>query len=176
MGTIDLNNLPPEHPVCRTLVEVPTIRMQPKGLNYPRRPTEFEGQNEIVVQWYCDATEGPLKDLQFAFPVAARADSVKWFGHPEWYRVAMLAPLLKWPDPKAIRMFTQSGDYTPDSHMVYLITSMIGLDDRRGGTIPSAFLVGIALLGDPVHGVIQPREYVQFDVADEEVAKLAKKK
>jgi hypothetical protein len=175
MRDFDLSSVPPAHPVCPTLVEVPTVRMQPKGLGYPRRPAEFEGRNEVVVQWYCDATEGPLKDLQFAFPVTAKPDAVQWFGHPERYRVVMLAPLRNWKNPEVIRQFTKDGAFTPDSHVIYLITSELGLDDRRGGTMPSAFLTGIALLGDPAHGVIQPREYIQWNVADEEVAKLAKK-
>jgi hypothetical protein len=174
---IDWSKVPPEHPVCETLVEVPTVRIQPKGLNYRDRPPEFEGLDEIVVQWYGDNDRGELKDrnMQFAFPLTSKPDAVQWFGHPEWYRTVLLGPLKNWPNKDAIPMFIRQGK-TLDSTVLYVITSKIGLDDGRGGTKPSALMTEVVCLGDPTFGVIRPREYTDMAVSDEEIAKLAKQR
>jgi hypothetical protein len=163
--------------VCETLVEVPTVRIQPRGLNYRDRPPEFEGQEEIVVQWYGDNDRGELKDrnMQFAFPLTSKPDAVQWFGHPEWYRTVLLGPLKNWPNKDAIPMVIRQGK-TLDSTVLYVITSKIGLDDGRGGTKPSALMTEVVCLGDPTFGVIRPREYTNMAVSDEEIAKLAKQR
>jgi hypothetical protein len=170
---IDWSKVPPEHPICETLVEVPTVRIQARGLNYPHRPSEFEGQEEIVVQWYGDNNRGELKDrnLQFAFPLMSKPDAIQWFGHPEWYRTVMLGPLKNWPNKDGLAMLIQGGR-KPDSVVIYVITSQIGLDDGKGGTRPSALMTEVICLGDPTFGVIHPREYTNWAVSDEEIAKL----
>jgi hypothetical protein len=171
---IDWDNLPPEHPVCEVQVEAPTLRLQPRGYGYPHCPPEFEGQEEIVVQWFGNNVSGKLKarNLQFAFPVLSNPDSVQWFGHPEWFRVAYFGPLEHWPNPAAIPMFEQQG-IKKGTIVLYVLSAQIGMDDGKGGTVPSSFVTTIALLGDPCVGVISPCEYKNMAVCDEEVAKLA---
>lgn len=169
---IDWDNLPSSHPVCETQVEVPTLRLQPRGLNYSHRPSEFEGQEEIVVQWFGETRGGKLKNLQFAFPLMTKPDSVHWFGHPEWYRTVMLGALKGWPNKQALDGLLREGR-TPEEVIIYVITSQIGLDDRKGGVRPSTLLVGVACLGDPIHGVIAPREFANWEIPREEIEKLA---
>jgi len=170
---IDWDNLPPVHPVCEVRVEVPTLRLQPRGHGYPHRPPEFEGQKEIVVQWFGETREGKLKDLQFAFPLMTKPDSAYWFGRPEWFRVVMLGALKRWPNKGALANMVRDGR-SPDEVTVYVITSQIGLDDGRGGSRPAALLIGVALLGDPIHGVITPREFSNWDIPKEEIDKLSR--
>lgn len=168
---IDWDNLPPEHPVCEALVEVPTLRLQPRGLNYPDRPPEFEGQEEIVVQWFGASRSPVLSKLQFAFPLMTDADDIKWFRHPEWYRIAMLGRLDGWPNKSVLEKWRADGR-RDDEIVAYVITSHIGLSDGRGGTVPAAYLIPVVCLGDPTHGVIMPQEFANWDVPKEEVAKL----
>ncbi|OGG64561.1 hypothetical protein A3J11_00390 [Candidatus Kaiserbacteria bacterium RIFCSPLOWO2_02_FULL_55_12] len=171
---IDWDNFPPEHPVCEVQVEVPTLRLQQRGHGYPHRPPEFEGQEEIVVQWFGDNSRGNLKEknLQFAFPLMTKLDSVHWFGRPEWYRTVMLGALKGWPNKEALTKMVEDGR-SPDEVVIYVVTSQIGLDDGHGGTTPSALLVGVISLGDPIHGVISPREFANWEVPQEEIATLA---
>ncbi len=159
------------HPICEVQVAVPTIRLQARGLGYPHRPPEFEGQEEIVVQWFGEAKNGELKNLQFAFLLQTQLDAIQWLGHPEWYRVVMLGTLKNWPNPKAVKHFLEQG-LGLDSVVVYVVTAQIGLDDGHGGSRPSAMLVPVVGLGDPNHGVIFPREYANWEVPKEEIAKL----
>jgi len=175
MERMDQSEVLPKHPICETLVEVPTVQIQAKGLKYALRPPEFEGQEEVVVQWYGDDGCGELKDrnLQFAFPLTSRPDAVQWFGHPEWYRTVMLGPLKNWPNKDALTQLTRDG-LRPDSMVIYVITSQIGLDDHRGGTVPSALLIEVVCLADPTFGIIRPREYSDWSVSAEEIAKLAR--
>ncbi len=170
---IDWDNLPPEHPVCENQVEVPTLRLQPRGQGYPHRPLEFEGQEEIVVQWFGETGQEKFKkrNLQFAFPLMTKPDSAYWFGHPEWYRTIMLGALGGWPNKEALAKMLQDGR-TRDEINIYVITSQIGLDDGKGGSRPSAMLVGVVHLGDPNNGVISPREYANWEVSREETEKL----
>jgi|GEM_PF-2505713 len=172
-STSDLDELMPEHPVCTTLVEVPTVRLQPKGLNCRNRPTEFEGQVEIVVQWYGDDNGGELsqRNLQFAFPLITDPDAIHWFGHPEWYRTAMLGPLKNWPNKDALAQMIREGR-SAESTIIYVMTARLGMDDGRGGCVPSALIVGVVSLGDPIFGVIRPRPYTNMVVSEEEIAKL----
>lgn len=62
-----------------------------------------------------------------------------------------------------------------DDLVLYVTTSNIGLDDGKGGVIASSFIVPVIQLGDPVFGVITPREYADWSVAREENQKLQKK-
>lgn len=172
-SAIDISTFPPAHPVYETQVAVPTIRRRQKGLGLPDCPPEFEGREEIVVQWFGESESGELKDLQFAFPILSDPDAMQWFGHPEWFRVIMLGPLKNWPNPRGLEMFLQQG-LSLDSLVLYVITSQIGLDDGRGGVRPAAYLVNVVLLGDPLYGVITPREYADWDVSKEEIAKLSR--
>ena len=133
---IDWDNFPPEHPVCEVQVEVPTLRLQQRGHGYPHRPPEFEGQEEIVVQWFGDNSRGNLKEknLQFAFPLMTKLDSVHWFGRPEWYRTVMLGALKGWPNKEALTKMVEDGR-SPDEVVIYVVTSQIGLDDGHGHTL-----------------------------------------
>ena len=163
----------PEHPVCETLVEVPTLRIQPRGLNYPHRLPKFEGQEDVVVQWYGDNDRGELKDrnLQFAFPLGPEPDAVEWSGHPEWYRTIMLGELKNWPNKDVLPLLLRDGRKL-ETIVIYVITSMIRLSNGRGGTRPSALMADVICLGDPKFGIIHPRQYTNLAVCDEEIAKL----
>ena len=110
--------------------------------------------------------------MQFAFPLMTKPDSVRWFGHPEWHRTIMLGPLKGWPNKEALAKMVCDGRKS-DETVIYVITSNLGLDDGHGGVVPSTLFVGVALLGDPTHGVISPREFADWNVSNEEIAKLA---
>jgi len=171
---IDLDSLPPAHPVCETQVEVPTLRLQLSGYGYPNRPPEFDEQEEIVVQWFGENQRGTLKNLQFAFPLMMKSDSVHWFLRPEWYRTVMLGALKGWPNKEALAGMVRNGR-SVNEMVIYVISSQLGLDDGHGGIKPSALLIGVACLGDPIHGVITPREFANWEIPKEEIAKLARR-
>ncbi len=174
-SAIDWSTVPPEHPVCETLVEVPTIRVQPRGQGYPHRPPEFEGQEELVVQWFGDNQSNELaaRNLQFAFPLASKHD-IAWFFHPEWFRAVMIGPFKDWPNQEAMRAMVAVGRLKPDSLVLYALTAQIGMESPSGlGIVPAAKLVQITPLGDGNFGIIRPRPYANWDVSREEIEKLA---
>ncbi len=161
---IDISTFPPAHPICPVQVAIPTLRRQ--------RISESDGQETIVVQWFGESESGELNDLQFAFPLLSDPDAIQWFGHPEWFRVVMLGSLKNWPNPRGLEMFLEQG-LSLDSIVLYVITSQIGMDDGHGGVQPAAHLTTVAFLGDPLYGVIAPREYADWKVSEGEIAKLA---
>lgn len=134
---------------------------------------ESDEEETIVVQWFGESEGVELQNLQFAFPLPSDPDAIQWFGRPEWFRVVMLGPLKNWPNPRGLEMFLEQG-LSLDSIVLYVITSQIGMDDGHGGVRPAAHLTTVAFLGDPLYGVIAPREYADWEVSKEEIAKLAK--
>jgi len=85
----------------------------------------------------------------------------------------MLEPLKNWPNQAVLARMVREGK-NPDEVFLYAITSQIGLDDERGGIMPSTVLVGVVGLDDSTHGVITPRRFNNWAIPQEEVAKLSK--
>ena len=160
---LDVDRIKPQHKVCETNVDVPTIIVEP--LEEGREP-------QVLVQWFGEfsaadflqkefgnAVVERFQRMQFRFPVPIPVDDMHWMLHPERFKVILLAQVKDWPNKKAIPELGK-----PDSWILWLASSHYGTDDG-----PACFAVPFnVMLGDQLCGIISPRKYCDVNVLERE--------
>lgn len=151
----------PQHKVCERNVEVPAILVVPSP--------EEDGEPEVVVQWFGEAEDMDLGEMQFLFPVPVSADALAWMNHPELFKVILLGQIKDWPTKEAVQAVADSfAKGNVDAWILWVTSSHYGTK-HRSGVGPACFAVRMnILLADGVCGVITPRKYCDVTVLDRE--------
>jgi hypothetical protein len=147
----------PQHKICETSVEAPTISVTNIGPEGEEVPT-------VCVQWFGETRHALPKKPQFLFSVLSKPDAIQWMGHPELFKVAFLGQVKDWPNPsvaQAVADLMTDGDLK--GWVIYLCSHHYHQQYPQG-TGPGSFAMAIALLGDPNVGVITPQSFTNLDV------------
>lgn len=147
----------PEHSVCETQVEIPTIRLVKNG-------------EMICVQWkgqpYGELPPNVIipSGAQFLFPLLIPPNNVRFYASTEACLVPFLGQVKNWPAPEQTvqRMIETVGEGSPDNWMVWFLNPRVQVQNDR---IQSEGRL-IAILGDPNCGVIVPELFSDLTVRD----------
>jgi hypothetical protein len=152
---VTATDIGPEHEMATSLVAVPTVVSREMRLGETTLKSVF-------IQWYGEADSPHMpRDAQFFFDTMAGPDHAKWLGEPESFRVVFIGRIKHWPNPDAIGQMVAAANGTRETVIAWLMSP-------RSQQIfePSSKLTGIALLGDSICGVIEPRLYCDLSVRD----------
>ncbi|MFZ2187293.1 MAG: hypothetical protein WAV46_01540 [Candidatus Moraniibacteriota bacterium] len=165
MQSIDPRAFQPESRTKKPTVLVPTISVE--------RLTENE-KPYICVQWFGEAACLPglteeygsivaktFAAAQFLFLVPIASDAYIWVNHPERFQVISLGQAKDWPNQEAV---IARGN--PEEWILY-VTATHYATAQPSGDGPPAFAIPLnVMLGDGMYGIITPRKYADFTVAE----------
>jgi len=144
--------LRPVHKICRNNVDIPRVLFEESNI-------EGEVVKRVCVQWFGEADYELPKESQFLFDILSDADSLHWWGHPEWFDVVFLGQAKDWPRPEMAQLVAdKAAEGNLDVWIVWLCNHHVQVKYSNSPG-PQSFVVLLALLGDPNVGVITPRPH-----------------
>ncbi len=169
MNTLfDIDQIRPEHKVCESRVEVPTIIVE---------PFHEGGEPEVFVQWFADFSEidflqqefgnslvEKFEKMQFRFPVPMLPNDEHWMGHPERFKIVLFGQVQDWPNKAVV---SQMGKH--DAWILWVTSSHYGTETPSGDG-PACFIIPLhVMLADQICGIITPKKYCDTTVLDREM-------
>lgn len=154
----------PMHEVCRTIVEVPTVLVEPDRdpSNGRRNPDP-----KIFVQWYGEAEGVDLQNQQFKFPLISDIYEPRWMSQPELFKTIMIGQVKEWPKKEAVKAIADMAfEGNQEGWIIWLVSTHYRVRNPSGEGPPCFFLPWRVMLADPVVGVITPRKYLDLSVLD----------